>query len=264
MVRIALVLVVLVLTAFAEPAAADGQRGVVARAHVAQLPAGDLIVRFLELSVPAGQAPVSHAHGAGFAYAAEGTHVVSIGGRDAVLSPGQAAWVGAQERHTHAGLGGAASRFWFVLVGPAATRGTPPTWPYPAARIVGESDPFQVGPGAHDLLLTEVRLAQPADALGGLAADGPTGLAVLDGQARLGGTLLAAGGVTLLKGGDASAVANAAPGPTRLLALTVASGAAPAQLPRTGEPPLPVLASLSAAAIAAAALLRRAGATRTS
>src|SRR5690349_24821416 len=221
MVRIALVLAVLALTALAEPAAAEVQPGVVARAHVAQLPAGDLVVRFLELSVPAGQAAVTHGHGAGFTYAAEGSHVFSVGGRDAVLSPGQAAWIGAQETHTHGGLGGAASRFWFVLVGPAATRGTPPTWPYAAARIVGESDPFQVGPGAHDLLLTEVRLAQPADALGGLAADGPTGLAVLDGQARLGGAPLAAGGVALLKAGDSAAVANAAPGPTRLLTLTV-------------------------------------------
>jgi quercetin dioxygenase-like cupin family protein len=263
-VRIALVLVVLVLTAFAEPAAAEGQRVVIARAHVAGLPAGDLVVRFLELSVPAGQAAVSHGHGAGFTYAAEGAHVFSVGGRDAVLSPGQAAWVGAQEMHTHGGLGGAASRFWFVLVGPAASRGTPPTWPYASARVVGESDPFQVAPGAHELLLSEVRLAQPADALGGLAADGPTGLAVLDGQARLGGTLRAAGGVALLKAGDASSVANAAPGPTRLLAFTVASAAAPAQLPRTGQPPLLTLAGLSAAAVAAAALLRRAGARRTS
>jgi quercetin dioxygenase-like cupin family protein len=264
MVRIALAIALLVLTTFAEPARAEVQRGVVARAHVAQLPAGDLIVRFLELSVPAGQAPVTHAHGAGFTYAAEGSHVVSVGGRDAVLSPGQAAWVGAQEPHGHGGLGGAASRFWFVLVGPAATRGTPPTWPYPTARIVGESDPFQVGPGAHELLLTELRLAQPADSLGGLAAEGPTGLAVLDGQARLGSTLLAPGSARLLPGGDASALANAAPGPTRVLAFTVSSGTAATQLPRTGQSPLTVLVGLATAALAAAALLRRAGAARTS
>ena len=76
------------------------------------------------------------------------------------------------------------------------------------------------------------------------------------------GVLLITVTVALLRGGDASAVANAAPGPTRLLTLTIASAAAPAQLPRTGGPSLPVLAGLAASLIAATALLRRARAAR--
>src|SRR5438067_8137439 len=99
--------------------AASGQRVEVARAQVAALPTGDVIARFLDLTVPAGQVAVTHAHGAGFAYALEGTHVLAAGGREMPLGPGRAAWVGAQEAHGHGGAAGAASRFWFVLVGPA-------------------------------------------------------------------------------------------------------------------------------------------------
>ena len=108
-------------------AAADTQQGVVAQAQAAQLPAGDLIVRFLDLTVPAGQPAVTHMHGAGFTYAVDGTHVFTAVGMETPLAPGQAAWIRAQEPHGHGAAGGASSRFWFVLVGPAATKGTPPT-----------------------------------------------------------------------------------------------------------------------------------------
>lgn len=216
-------------------AAADTRQGVVAQAQVAQLPAGDLIVRFLDLTLPAGQPAVTHMHGAGFAYAVNGTHLITAASVETPLAPGQAAWIGAQEPHGHGAAAGASSHFWFVLVGPAATQGTPPTWPYPAAHIAGETASFQVAaPGPYDLILSEVRLERPGDAVAALGRGGPTGVAVLEGQVRLGGQALTAEGTVLQQPGDTGAFTNTGAGTARLLALQVRASSTAPGLPNTG------------------------------
>lgn len=214
---------------------AETQQRVVAQAQVAQLPAGDLIVRFMDLTVPTGQPAVTHMHGAGFTYAVDGTHVFTAAGKETSLAPGQAAWIGAQEPHGHGAAAGGTSHFWFVLVGPAATKGTPPTWPYPTAHIAGETASFQVAaPGPYDLILSEVRLERPGDTVAALGQGGPTGVAVLEGQVRLGGQALAVEGTVLQQPGDSGTFTNSGTGTARLLALQVRAASTAPGLPNTG------------------------------
>ena len=247
-------------------AAANTQQSVVARAQVAQLPAGDLIFRFMDLTVPAGQPAVTHMHGAGFTYAVDGTHVFTAAGKETLLAPGQAAWIGAQDPHGHGAVTGASSHFWFILVGPAATKGTPPTWPYPTAHIAGETASFQVAaPGPYDLILSEVRLERPGDVVAALGRGGPTGVAVLEGQVSLGGQTLTAEGTVLHQPGDTGAFTNSGPGTARLLALQVRAASTAPGLPNTGagggaRAPLAwlALAALATLLLAGGLALRRA------
>src|SRR5689334_10081992 len=76
-----------------------------------ELPADDLMLRLNEVSIPAGQAGVTHAHASGFDYAVEGTEALTVSGTRHVTPAGQATWIGAQEEHTHAD-GGGGVRFW--------------------------------------------------------------------------------------------------------------------------------------------------------
>jgi quercetin dioxygenase-like cupin family protein len=231
----ALVALVAVLGAIAPVAAADTRQAVVAQQQVAQLPAGDLIFRFMDLTVPAGQPAVTHMHGAGFTSAVEGTHLFTAAGKETPLAPGQAAWIGAQEPHGHGAVPGASSHFWFILVGPASTKGVPPTWPYPTAHIAGETANFQfAAPGPYNLVLSEVRLQNPGDTVAALGKDGPTGVAVLEGQVSLGAQVLKAEGTALQQPGDTGTFANTGTGPARLLTLQVRSAGATPQLPNTG------------------------------
>jgi quercetin dioxygenase-like cupin family protein len=247
-------------------AAADTQQRVVAQTQVAQLPAGDLILRFLVLTVRAGQPAVTHMHGAGFTYAVEGTHLFTTAGKETPLAPGQAAWIGAQEQHGHGAVAGASSHFWFVLVGPAATKGVPPTWPYPTAHIAGETAGFPVAaPGPYDLILSEVRLERPGDTVAALAQGGPTGVAVLEGQVSFGGQTLKVEGTALQQPGDTGAFTNSGTGPARLLTLQVRASSAAPCLPNTGggggaRSPLAwlALAALATALLAGGLGLRRA------
>jgi len=187
---------------------------------------------------------------------------LTAGGRETALAPGQASWVGAQEEHTHGARAGAASRFWFVLVGPAATRGTPPTWPYPTARIVGESESFHIAEaGARDLVLAEVLLERRGDAVGPLGQNGPVAVAVLEGQVASGGQVLQAGGTVLQQPGDGGTFTNTGPGRARLLALHALPAGTALRLPATGAGAggTPAAAWLSLASLAGLAL---AGAAR--
>jgi quercetin dioxygenase-like cupin family protein len=247
-------------------AGADTQQRVVTQAQVPQLPAGDLIVRFMDLTVPTGQPAVTHMHGAGFTYAVAETHVFTAAGKDTSLAPGQAAWIGAQEPHGHGAAAGASSHFWFVLVGPAATKGTPPTWPYPTAHIAGETASFQVAaPGPYDLILSEVRLERPGDTIAALGQGGPTGVAVLEGQVSLGGQTLTTEGTVLQQPGDSGTFTNSGTGTARLLALQVRAASAAPGLPNTGAgggAPAPLtwlaLAALATLLLAGGLRLRRA------
>jgi hypothetical protein len=63
---------------------ANSQQTTLARSGGVQLPAGDLIVRVLDLTVPADQPAVTHMHGAGFTYAVAGAHVFTAGGNETV------------------------------------------------------------------------------------------------------------------------------------------------------------------------------------
>ena len=133
----------------------------------------------------------------------------------------------------------------------ASTRGVPPTWPYPGARIRGESADVRLGPaGAYDLVLSEVLLPAAGAAAGPLARPGPVGVTVVAGDVWFGGQPVPTEDVVVQSPGDTRAFANAGPGPARLLVLAVTpAGAGPAQLPRTGVPaPLLPLALAATAA----------------
>jgi quercetin dioxygenase-like cupin family protein len=93
------------------------------------LPAGAMLFRVVDTTLPPGEPGVTHAHASGFDYAAAGTHVVTVDGVTRAVPEGQASWVGPMAEHTHAGLDGAGMRFWFLAFRPAATRGAPPMWP---------------------------------------------------------------------------------------------------------------------------------------
>jgi quercetin dioxygenase-like cupin family protein len=214
---------------------ANSQQTTLARSGGVQLPAGDLIVRVLDLTVPADQPAVTHMHGAGFTYAVAGAHVFTAGGNETVLAPGQAAWIGAQESHGHGARAGATSHFWFILVGPAASRGTPPTWPYTPARIAGESASFRPAEaGARDLVLTAIQLARPGDTVGPLGQHGPVGVALLEGQVSGGGQALQAGVPVLQQPGDTATFTNTGAGAARLLALYVLPPGRAPGMPATG------------------------------
>lgn len=231
----ALAVLIAMLSSIVPTMAADTQQTVIVKQHVAQLPTGDLIFRVMDLTVPAGQLAVMHMHPAGFTYAVDGTHLFTAAGQETPLAPGQAAWIGAQEHHGHGAVAGASSHFWFILVGPAATKGVPPTWPYPSAHIAGETASFQIAtPGPYDLVLSEVRLPNPGDTVAALGKDGPTGVAVLAGQVSLGGQVLKAEGTALQQPGDAGVFTNTGTGPARLLTLQVRSAVAAPGLPNTG------------------------------
>ena len=100
--------------------------------------------------------------------------------------------------HTHAALDWAAYTLWFVAVRPEPQRGISPVWPYPGARVLGETAAFRVAPGgAWAAVLSEVRLTGRGDTAAGLSAHGPVGLVVLEGQVRVGSRDLQAEGTAM-------------------------------------------------------------------
>ena len=237
---------------------AQAQQTVLARGQE-ELAAGGMLFRINDNTLPPGQPGVTHAHASGFDYAVEGTHVLAVRGVEREAMQGQATWVGPQEEHTHGSRNQAGMRFWFVAFRPAATRGVPGVWPYPGSRIRSESEDVQVAAGPYELVLSEIRLARPGDAIGPLARTGVVGVTVVDGAARFGGQPIPADGLVVQHPGDARTFTNVGPGPARLLALTV-SRAGAVQLPRTGGPApvLPIaLAAAAAGLVTLAAALRR-------
>jgi quercetin dioxygenase-like cupin family protein len=236
--RVGMLLALSVVTLVPAVAAAQApsvQQTVLARGRD-DLPAEDLLFRIAESSLPAGQPGVTHAHASGFDYAVEGTHVLTVGGTRHVVAPGQATWVGTLQEHTHADLG-AGMRFWFIAVRPSSTRGLPGMWPYPGSRLRSESEDFRLTTsGPHDLVLSEIRLTRPGDAIGPLAQRGPVGVTVVEGQVSLGGQVLLHEGVVIQWPDNRSTFVNAGAGPARMLALAVMPAGAPAALlPQTGD-----------------------------
>jgi quercetin dioxygenase-like cupin family protein len=240
-------------------ALADGQQVVLQRGRE-DLAVGEMLFRAVDTTLPAGQPAVTHSHASGFDYAVEGAHVLGIRGSEVVAAQGQATWVGPQQEHSHGSLNRAGMRFWFIAFRPASTRGAPPVWPYPSTRIRGESENVPVAAtGPYDLVLSEIRLPSPGDAIGPLARTGPVGITVVVGEVRLGGQALPTEGVVVQYPGDTRTFTNASSGPSRFLALAVTpAAAAPTQLPRTGGPGRSLAApALAAAALAVGLALRR-------
>ena len=101
---------------------AAGQHSVVAQQRGVRLGGGELILRLTEVPLPAGGAPVTHSHSPGFTYAVAEPHALTVRGQRNLLAPGQAAWVGDGEEHTHARSGDAAGRFYFFAVQPGSLR----------------------------------------------------------------------------------------------------------------------------------------------
>lgn len=210
---------------------ADSQETTIAQAIGTQLPAGDLFFRFNTNAVPANVPGVTHTHLSGFDYSRDGTHIQVTAGHEKVLTVGQAAYIETGQEHTHMSLGGGAFTFWFIAVRPEASRGAPPLWPYPGARILGETERFQLPyAGPWDQLLTEVRL-RPGDTASSLSTAGPAGIIVLEGQVTIGGKVLEAEGTTMQPWGDTRTLTNAGAGTARLIVLHV--------VPRGRVPVLP-------------------------
>jgi quercetin dioxygenase-like cupin family protein len=205
---------------------AESQQGVIAQASVI-LPPGEMIFRFIDLVQPAGQPAVTHMHFAGFTYAVEGSSTVSLDGKETTLAQGQGIWIPAQATHTHGAVVGSGSHFWFVAVTPVALRGLAPVWPYPNAHIIGDTASFTVADTSpRTLTLSEVRLANPGDTVASPNQNGPTGVAVIEGQVTVGGQALAAGGTTMQPQSGTDTYMNTGTSAARLLVLSVAPAAA--------------------------------------
>jgi quercetin dioxygenase-like cupin family protein len=236
------------------------------------LPADDLMFKVNEVTIPAGQPSVTQSHPSGFDYAVEGTEALTVHDMRHLTPAGKATWIGPQEEHTHAEAGGGV-RFRVIAVRPASMRGVPPTWPYPGARIISESESFRLATaGVYDQVLSEIRLPRPGDTTGPLAQRGPVGVAIVEGQVSMGDRVLAPEALAVQQPGNREVFTNTGAGPARLLALAVTpAGDAPAQLPRTGGlaiSGMPAALGVVLAAVAAGlmvvgwALGRTRGATR--
>jgi hypothetical protein len=235
---LAFITLTLTLLCFGIPftAQAQSQETIIAQALGTRLPAGDLFFRFNATPVPANVPGVTHTHLSGFDYSRQGTHVQVTAGREKVLSVGQAAYIETGQEHTHMSSGGGAFTFWFIAVRPEATRGAPPVWPYPGARILGETEKFQLPyAGPWDQLLTEVRL-RPGESISSLSTAGPAGIIVLEGAVSIGGKALAAEGTTLQAWGDTQTLTNTGAGTTRLIVLHVVPRGKVPVLPGGNEP----------------------------
>jgi LPXTG-motif cell wall-anchored protein len=255
----------LLALALAAPAAvgAAGQYSAVAQQRGVRLAAGDAMLRLTEVPLPAGGAPVTHSHSPGFTYAVVEPHALTVRGQRSLLAPGQAAWVGDGEEHTHARSGDAAGRFYFVSVSPDSLRGFVPPGISPSG--IRESESVRLEAGVYDVVLAEARLPAAGDAVAPPAQAGPVALWLLEGQASVAGQALPASGTLLLAAGRNGAIANTGSAGARVLTLTLSPAApapaAPAQLPRTGslDRSVLVVVGLGLAAVGWLAGRKRAG-----
>jgi hypothetical protein len=156
----------------------------------------------------------------------------------------------------------------FVLAAATSGRGAAPLWPYPSARIGGETADFRVAAaGPHDVILSEVRLTRPGDTVGGLGRQGPAGVLVVEGQVSLDGQPLAAEAALEQPSADGT-FANTGTGTARLLVLQLVPAGRPTGMPRTGAGGsaapfiLPWLALLAGCGVVAGLRWRRGRAMR--
>ena len=249
------------LVAPVAPAAAVGQHVVIAQQRNVTLGGGEWLARLADVPLAAGAAPVTHTHTQGFTLAVTGPHDLILSSRRVMLAPGQAAWVGEQEDHTHAPGSDAAGRFYFIGMFPSANRGTVPSGIAPSEPRLRETETFSVAAGPYDMVLSEVRLPAAGDAVTLSAQNGPAGLWLGEGQASLSGQALRADGATLVRPGTATTLTSAAGGARVIMLAALPAGAAstPGLLPRTGSPHAaaapPVLAAAAASLAAAGSVV---------
>src|SRR5687767_15663891 len=108
-------LLVLLARAPASPTSAAVST-VLAHGSLPSVPAGDFIIRSIDLTLEATAPPHTHMHGAGMNYALFGPHLLTLDGMTSTLEAGQAARVGEAPQHAHGTSGTTASRWLFVLV----------------------------------------------------------------------------------------------------------------------------------------------------
>lgn len=127
-----------------------------ARGTLPSIPAGDFIMRSIDLTLEATAPPHTHMHGAGMNYALFGPHLLTLDGTTTTLEASQAAWIGETARHSHGTNGTTASRWLFVLVlRPASERGAlAPPVPGRTARIGFDSEVMRfTDRGAQEVIL---------------------------------------------------------------------------------------------------------------
>ena len=94
-----------------------------------QLPTGQLFVTLVHVPQQPN-APITHAHIAGFVYTLSGTSQLEIqGGETSDIKAGEAGFVGVGVVHTHANPGPSANDWYFIGLRPTGTRFLTPSFP---------------------------------------------------------------------------------------------------------------------------------------
>ena len=128
----------------------DAKVATLARARLAERPAGPIAWVGDEVALARGRAPV-HRHEAAFVYARRGTSGLERRGKSVRLKAGQAAFVPARAPHRHLGAGGGAT-LWEVRLA------APDSPPSPGGRRVFASDPLRGIPARPLASFLEVEL----------------------------------------------------------------------------------------------------------
>lgn len=93
-----------------------------------ELPAEQLFVTVVHVPQQLN-APITHAHIAGFVYTLSGSSQLAIEGGDTSIKAGEAGFVGAGAVHTHANPGPSANDWYFIGLRPTGTRYLTPSFP---------------------------------------------------------------------------------------------------------------------------------------
>lgn len=150
---------------------------------ITALPTGTLYVQYLDVP-QAASAPITHAHIAGFVYAAEGTHKLAIqDGATTDLKAGEAAFVPANVAHTHSNPGSSDNRWYFVSIRPNTARTASPTFPG-QKEAFATADLAALPAGAYSLGLRAVTV-QPNGRTAAHKHGGLETIVVLDGSVEV-------------------------------------------------------------------------------
>lgn len=200
-----------------------------AEGQLAQLPAFPYYINVLDLPQDPG-GTITHSHVGGFVYGAAGvTTMTQPDGTQAVVNPGEAAFIGSGAAHSHINATTVANDWYYVSLRPSTTRSAPAI--VAGQKVLFETpDLAELAPGAYTERLMMVTIEE-----GGRGAPhthgGTETLYVLSGTVRLRlpgqDLILKAGQGYSHAGGTAIQDINAGSGQARTLAFFVTPNGAP-------------------------------------
>lgn len=168
----------------ANPAKAEGFRADnLGDGRIPALPEGTLYIQYLDIPQTGG-GTLTHSHIAGYVYVVDGVHRLAIaGGETKDLKAGEAGFVPADTRHTHANPGETENRWYFISIRPNTARAGAP--PFPGQKeVFGTADLAALLDGAYTLSLRLVTL-QPNGRTSAHKHGGLEAMVVIDGAIEL-------------------------------------------------------------------------------